>query len=519
MNGAQALLKTLAHQGIDHCFANPGTSEMHFVAALDDVPGVRGILTLFEGVATGAADGYGRVSGRPAATLLHLGPGLGNGLANLHNARRAFTPIVNIVGDHATSHLALDAPLQSDITALASTVSNWVKTSSRASELASDAVEAVRASLSSPRGIATLILPADVSWSEAPEPEKFDQPLLSATRPNEELIRAAAQALREDGCILYVGGDAMSPEGLEALGRIHHHLGTRIVHETFSRISKRGAGIFAPERLGYLAEFARAQIETARQLILVGVKEPVSFFAYPGQPGTIATADATISTLVDQAGDVVAALKALCDELDLPKSNSPGVAASIPEAPQGELTAMSLAQAVAASLPEGAIVVDEANTAGLFLPGFTAGCAPHSWMTLTGGAIGYGMPVATGAAFADTDAPILSLEADGSAMYTFQALWTQAREGCNVTTVILSNRSYAVLNMELDRVGATAAGSQARAMLELTPPTIDFVKMAEGLGVPAIRVTDAGALYEALHNSLREAGPSLIEAVLPVGLG
>ena len=165
MNGAQALINTLVDGGVDVCFANPGTSEMHFVAALDTVPQMRGVLTLFEGIATGAADGYARIAGRPAAVLLHLGPGLGNGLANLHNARRARVPMVVVVGDHATYHKKYDAPLESDIDALAGSVSGWVHRTSDTADIAADAAEAIAETLANNQ-ISTLILPADTSWTD-----------------------------------------------------------------------------------------------------------------------------------------------------------------------------------------------------------------------------------------------------------------------------------------------------------------------------------------------------------------
>ena len=520
MNGAQALLQTMEQLGVDTCFSNPGTSEMHFVAALDDVPGVRGILTLFEGVATGAADGFGRVTGRPAATLLHLGPGLGNGLANLHNARRAATPLLNVVGDHATHHVALDAPLQSDIEAVASSVSTWLRTSASPDSLVADAIEAVEAALHAPRGVATLVLPADVSWGElSAAPPQAPKLTAQAAPVDADVLERAAQALRGDGVVLFVGGDAMTPAGLRVLGRIASHVQVRVVSETFSSIVERGAGRYAPERLGYLAEFARAQLAEARTLVLAGAPAPVSFFAYPGQPGTIAPNGCAEVTLAGPGDDVVSALEAVAELLGVPAEDVAGMPAVLPDVAHGALNAQSMAAAVAATITEGTIVVDESNTSGIYLPGFTAGCPPHRWTALTGGSIGYGMPVATGAAVGDPSVRVLNLESDGSAMYTLQALWTQAREGLNVTTVVLSNRSYAVLNMELDRVGATAHGSQARAMLDLEPPVLDFVALARGMGVPACRVETAEDLRDAILRANAADGPQLIEAVMPKGLG
>ncbi|EUA00869.1 thiamine pyrophosphate enzyme, N-terminal TPP binding domain protein [Mycobacterium kansasii 732] len=210
MNGAQALISTLVDGGVDVCFANPGTSEMHFVAALDTVPQMRGILTLFEGVATGAADGYARIADRPAAVLLHLGPGLGNGLANLHNARRARVPIVVVVGDHATYHKKYDAPLESDIDALAGTVSGWVRRTQVAADVGTDTADAVAASRWGPQ-ISTLILPADASWSDgaAPGATAPERPAPAGTD-----LASVADVLRSgEPVMLLIGGNATRGPG------------------------------------------------------------------------------------------------------------------------------------------------------------------------------------------------------------------------------------------------------------------------------------------------------------------
>ncbi len=519
MNGGQALIRTLVDSGVDVCFANPGTSEMHFVAALDDVPEMRGVLALFEGVATGAADGYARVAGKPAATLLHLGPGLGNGLANLHNARRGHTPMVNIVGDHATYHKRYDAPLESDIAGLAETFSSWYRCSLRAEDVADDAAQAVAAAYGPPGGIATLVLPADVSWSES-----TTGPAAARHRQGAPLVPAAdiaevAKVLRSgEPTTVLLGGKALDARGLLAAARIAAGTGARLLGETFPANLERGAGLPALDRLGYLAEFAQAQLEGVRHLVTVDALSPVSFFAYPGRPSDLVPAGCTVHVLATGRADVSAALEALAEEVAA--DEEPALAQALrPERPTGELTMATFGAAVGATLPEGAIVVDESNTAGLFVAGATSGAPRHNWLTLTGGAIGYGMPSATGAAVAAPDRPVVSLEADGSAMYTFQALWTQARERLDVTTVLLSNRSYAILNLELGRVGAGAGGPAAQRMLSLADPTIDFVALASGLGVEARRATSAEELVAALEWAYAEHGPHLIEAVLPEGLG
>jgi acetolactate synthase-1/2/3 large subunit len=513
MNGAQALIRTLVDGGVDVCFTNPGTSEMHFVAALDSVPEMRAALGLFEGVVTGAADGYGRMAGKPAATLLHLGPGLGNGLANLHNARRARTPLVNIVGDHATYHQQYDAPLQSEIDSVARPVSGWMRTSLRTDVVARDAAEAVAAAMSPPGHVATLILPADVSWGEGAEPAKAIPPASRAVVPD-DLVDAVAKLLVSGApSALLVGGSATSERGLVAASRVANATGAKLLGETFPARLERGAGRPPLERLGYLAEFMTAQLDGLRNLVLIDAKEPVSFFAYPEKPSYLVPDGCDVYVFAAGSDDAVGALEHLADVVG---GADPTIQpAQRPERPTGELTGEAVANAVGALLPEGAIVSDEANTAGLWVAAATAGAPPHDSLTLTGGAIGQGLPVATGAAVACPDRKVVCLEADGSAMYTLQALWTQAREGLDVTTVIFNNRSYAILNLELSRVGAESPGPKALDMLDLSRPDLDFAALAQGMGVPAARATTADELVTALERGLAESGPYLVDAVLP----
>ena len=513
MNGSQSLIRSLVAAGVDICFMNPGTSEMHFVRALDDVPEMRGVLGLFEGVATGAADGYARIAGKPAAVLLHLGPGLGNGLANLHNARRARTPMVCIVGAHATSHARYDAPLQSDIEAVARTVSGWVHASGTSRDVADDAMRALEAAN---RGqIATLVLPADVSWDEGgvlayPRPVPVRPSVAGAA------IEITAKATQSgEKTLLLLGSTALSEEGLLAASRVAAGTGAKLLVETFPARLEEGAGLPAIDRLGYIAEAAQYQLSTIETLVLVGAAAPVSFFAYPGKASDLVPEGCAIVRLADPDQDVVDALERLADRV------APDIEPVLAELRTGgEISAADLdvnnfAAAVAATLPPNAIVVDEANTSGVSLPPALATAARHSLVTLTGGAIGQGLPVATGAALAAPDRPVLSLQADGSAMYTIQALWTQVRENLNVTTVILNNAAYAILRLELVRTGAGAAGERSAPMLDLSNPAMDFVALAQGMGMSAERVGTADALADALRRAYDEAGPHLIEAIIP----
>jgi acetolactate synthase-1/2/3 large subunit len=514
VNGAQALINTLVDGGVDVCFANPGTSEMHFVAALDTVPQMRGVLTLFEGIATGAADGYARIAGRPAAVLLHLGPGLGNGLANLHNARRARVPMVVVVGDHATYHKKYDAPLESDIDALAGSVSGWVHRTSDTGDVAADAAEAVAETLATNQ-ISTLILPADTSWTDgAGLGEKSPrQPKLPDV--DADAVESIAAVLRSDEpTVLLIGGDATHGAGLAAAARIAEATGTRWYCETFPTRLERGAGIPAVERIPYFAEAVVAQLEGTKHLILAGAASPVSFFAYPGKPSDLVPEGCSVHVLAGPAC-AAAALAALADDV-APGTTATVAALARPQLPTGALTAVSVADVVGALMPENAIVVDESNTSGVPLTAATAGAPAHDLLTLTGGAIGYGIPAAVGAAVAAPDRPVLCLESDGSAMYTISGLWTQARENLDVTTVIYNNGAYDILRLELQRVGAGATpGPKALDLLDISRPTMDFVKIAEGMGVPARRATTPEEFADALRAAFAEPGPHLIDAVVP----
>ncbi len=521
MNGAEALIRTLVEHHVEVCFMNPGTSEMHFVAALDEVTEMHGVLATFEGVATGAADGYGRMAGRPAATLLHLGPGLGNGLANLHNARRARSPVVNIVGDHALSHQKYDAQLQSDITTVARNVSTFVRSSDSTSAVGADAAATVSAAIGPPGAVATLILPADVSWSEGGKVEHRQAPpgdgtTAAASRPPvDSVVEAAAAALRSgEPTALLIGGRACVGEALGQVADIAARTGARLLTETFPARLERGVGRPAVDRLGYLAEFAAVQLDGLRHLVLVDARPPVSFFAYPGKPSDLVPDGCAVHTLAGPVDDVPGALSALASLVGAVGRPAPRQEPDRPALPTGPLTAQAVCEVLGVLLPEDAIVSDEGNTSGLWAPGATAGSPPHDWLCLSGGAIGQGLPVAVGAAMAAPSRRVIALEADGSALYTLQSWWTMAREGLDVTTIVLNNGSYAVLNMELGRVGATA-GPRARDMLDLRRPDIDFVDLATGLGVPATRAEDAETFSDALARALAAPGPSVVEAVVP----
>ncbi|MFZ1062025.1 MAG: acetolactate synthase large subunit [Acidimicrobiales bacterium] len=516
MNGAHALLATLEANNVTTCFANPGTSEMHFVASLDDAPSMKAILCLFEGVATGAADGYARVSSRAACTLLHLGPGLANGWANLHNARRAHVPLLTIVGDHATYHTQYDAPLQSDIGALASALEGWQRRVLAPEHVARDTADALSAAYGPPGQVATLILPADASWGDVthggPWPVAVRR---SPSACDDADLAAATHALRGTRAAILLGGSALDAEQLTLAQRVAHASGARLLLETFPSILERGGGLAAPERVIYLSEFALAQLKDVETLILVGAQEPVGFFAYPDVASRLVDPATTVIDLAPPGTDTRTSLLELATALHAPPVETGRV--ELVSEPNGALTTQSFAAAIGATMIDDLIVADESNTSGVHLFGATQHGPRHRWMTLTGGAIGYGLPVALGAAVA-SGGRVLCLESDGSLMYTPQALWTMARESLDVTVVALSNRSYAILNLERQRVGASREGATSQRMLELDDPPLDLCALATGLGVPAVRATSADELVLALRRSYATPGPMVIEAVLPKGL-
>lgn len=514
MNGAESLVKSLIASGVDTCFTNPGTSEMHFVAALDHVPGMRSVLCLFEGVATGAADGYWRMARKPAITLLHLGPGLANGIANLHNAKKAHSGVVNIVGEHAETHRKLDAPLMADIEGLSRPVSHWVHSSLSAADVGADGASAVAAAQVEPGQIATLILPSDTAWTEGGSvhaaPAPADRPGVDAG----ELERAAA-ALDGPESLLLLGGLALTAENLEKAGRIAAKTGCAILSEWSNARLERGAGRVVINRVPYPIDQALGVLKPYKRVVLVGARAPIGFFAYPGKPAVLTAEGAEIQALAGAGDDLSGALDGLVEATGAAGSAPRGIAERKHVArPSGKADAVTIAQALAATIPDNAIVVDESITTGrAFFPA-TAGAAPHTWLNNCGGSIGYSLPVAIGCAVACPDRKVLALVGDGSAMYTIQSLWTMAREGLDVTVLVLANRTYQILRGELTNVGVQNPGPRAIDMLSLDRPALDFVAMAQGMGVSAVRVDEAGTLVDAIEAALASGGPNLIEVVV-----
>jgi acetolactate synthase-1/2/3 large subunit len=519
VNGAESLIRTVADAGVEVCFANPGTTEMHLVQALDDVGRIRPVLGLFEGVCTAAADGYARMAGRPAMTLLHLGPGMANGIANLHNAHRARTPLLSVVGEHATSHRGRGAPLETDIETLAGPVSKWVRTSTAAGAVARDGAEALAAAASAPGGVATLVVPADCAWSDAAGPAEPVAPTPPAPVAD-AAVEAAAAALRADAPVtLLLGAGALTERGLRAAARVAAAAGCVLMAETFPARVERGGDLPVAARLPYFPEEATAELAKGAGLLLAGAVEPVAFFGYPGLPSELAPPGMPTAILAGPAEDAAGALERLAERIGAPAGAAParraapvgGAASPSPDAP---LTPTTMAAVIAAGQPEGAIVVDEGITVSAFYVAASASAPRHSYLALTGGAIGFGIPAAAGAAVACPDRPVIALQADGSGMYVAQGLWTQAREGLDVTTLVCANRGYRILVEELRRAGVEEPEPGARSMTTLTEPALDWVSLAAGMGVPGVRAETAGELADALQRALAEPGPHLVEMLL-----
>ena len=517
MNGADRLTDTLLANRVNVCFANPGTSEMHFVAALDRKPEMRCILGLFEGVVTGAADGYGRMTGRPAATLLHTGPGLANGLANLHNARRAQTPVINIVGDHASYHLPYDAPLTSDIESLARPMSQWVGRVTDADHVGQIVEDAYQASMTLP-GVSTVILPADSAWGEA-----VNAPILPLNLPAKPVasigaVQSAGKAIRSkrNRCGIILGGDGLLAKSLEIAGQISASYDVRLFSPVLLSRTERGFGRVAVSRIPYPIDLALELLKDLDVIILLGPAAPVAFFGYPGKPSSLLPEGCEIIHLSDLAHDIPATLAALADELECKPSTLRRTSRNLSDegTPTGPLTEDAIAVLVAQNMPENAILCDEALTSARRLFSLTEFAPPHDYLMNTGGSIGIGIPMATGAAIACPDRKVIALQADGSGMYTVQGLWTQARENLDILTIILSNRAYAILIGEMTSVGVTAYGGNAEKMMQITDPELDWVALAKGMGVNGARATTCEAFVKLLKAGLSHQGPFLIEAMI-----
>ncbi|WP_448712105.1 acetolactate synthase large subunit [Microbacterium profundi] len=517
MNGAHTLVQSLTTNGIELCFANPGTSEMHFVAALDQAPELRCVLGLFEGVVTGAADGYARMTDQPAATLLHLGPGLANGLSNLHNARRAHSPIVNIIGDHATYHRNYDAPLTSDVEGTARPFSDWVRTSPDAASVATDAAAAISAARGLPGRIASLILPANTAWTEVTD-ERVRIPLAQTPVPepiSDSAVRAAAKILTAGGnSALLLNPRATREYELRLAGAIVAATGAEIIVPTHMARISRGTGRVPVRRIPYGTDHGIEMLSKYDSIILIGAKPPVAFFAYPNKPSQLFAAGTLIHELARPDQHVTDGLEALVDELSARTSEAVVTQRKRLDFPTGTPTPAKISEFLGAAIPENSIVVDESLTTGRSFLKDTEGLPPHDWILSTGGSIGYALSNSIGAAIACPDRKVVVLQSDGSGLYMPQALWTQAREGLDIVTLVFANRKYQILRNEMKSVGADFGGPKAEALMDIGDPVIDWVSLGKSFGVESSRAETMEALQEEFENALLRSGPSLIEIVL-----
>ena len=512
MNAADALLKTLVDNGLEVVFANPGTSEMHLVAAIDHYPQVRPVLGLFEGVVTGAADGYARMSGKAAANLLHLGPGLGNGFANIHNAKKARSPMINIVGDHATFHLKYDAPLTSDLDGLAKSSSDWVERVKSPEELPAGGSRAWQAAHNFPGQIATLIVPADCAWSETDRTGKILNSVGPSEIDDDVLVEAYKALTDKSNCMLFLGGEFLDEQSVNMAAKIATKTGARLATDTFRKRQRRGFGIPVVEPLPYFSEMAEDFLKGVESIVFVGSKPPVSFFAYPNKKSYLSPDNSKLIKLASYKQDGKQALESLCEMLDAKETSEELLPSSAAKAPlTGELNPANLGLLIGELLPEEAIVSDEAATSGFLVYPNTWNSKPHDWLSLTGGSIGQGLPLATGAAIACPDRPVVCLHGDGGAMYTIQSIWTQARENLNVTNVIFSNRAYAILKVELDRVGALETGDRAQSLFSLENPEIDWISLGKSLGAESFTAHTVEEFRKIFSSAVNEPGPNLIE--------
>ena len=516
MNGADMLCDVLLVNGVDVCFANPGTSEMHFVAALDRKPQMRCVLGLSEGVVTGMADGSARMADKPAATLLHLGPGLANGLANLHNARRARTPILNVVGDHASYHLQYDAPLTSDIESLARPMSHWVGRAAGPADVRRCTEEGIAASIVR-RGVSTMILPADAAWGEV-SPETLSPVVIPvAASIDAQTLKAAAAALKGGKrAVIIVGGRALREKPLETAGRIAASTGAALFSVQSDR-GARGAGRAFIRPIPYNIDLAVEALKPFEVAICIGPQRPVTFFAYPGKPSTTLPPDCEVIQLAEHEHDLAAVVEALATELGIRPDayfQQNAFRQNDIQVPDSALTADALSHAIARHLPENAIVIDEALTSIGKYPVLAPGLHPHDHLPITGGSIGIGIPLAAGAAIGALDRKVVALQADGSGMYTVQGLWTQARENLDVVTIIFANNAYRILQGEMANVGVNSYGVNARKMLDLDQPNLDWCSLAKGLGIESGRATNTREFQKLYTAALSRKGPFLIEAAM-----
>lgn len=512
LTGAECLIDSLVNSGVGPFFTNPGTSELHAVSAIDRSTKARGILCLFEGVATGAGDGYGRIARHPAGVLLHLGPGLANGMANLHNARQAGTPMVVVVGEHGAKHLAYDSPLKSDLGSLPPFYSKQTVRLHVGDDIGRLARDLVTATCTPPTGIATIIAGADVMWSEAQARPFTDAGVRRKVEPSSADIRNAVSMLRSGfPAAIVLGGSALSSKGMQLASAIAQATGSTLLSETFNARHTRGAGLPVVQRIPYFPELAIPFLSKFARLVLIGAKKPTSFFASPVHPSDLVGPGCEVSGFDPQA-DPLDVLQAIAGEVAA-RSQASVAAREVLPLHSGNLTPAAIWAALNNFMPEGSIVSDEAGMSSRGADEAMSVAAQHDWLNLTGGSIGQALAVAAGAAVARPGSKVFAMQGDGGGLYTPQALWTQAREKLDVINVILNNGRYGILDYEAKRHGMSL-GQKGAALFDLGSPTVDWVSLSQGFGVRAAAASTAEEFNTLLRDAVSTPGPSLIEARL-----
>jgi acetolactate synthase-1/2/3 large subunit len=510
------LFKALRDAGLDTCFANPGTSEMQLVYEIGRTKGMRAVLCLQENTVTGAADGYARMAGKPAFTMLHVASGFANGIGNLHNAGRANTPMVNVVGANATYHqpnFCEHELINGRVADLARPVSHWTQEARTADELGVLAALAANHARTGAGKICTLIAPTNCQWDPALAPPA---PLPPPQRPQvarESIDEVATLLANGKKTALLLGSHALYGEGLELAGRIATRTGVDLLGEMWVARLARGEGRVPVRLVPYLREHAAFFLQGYEQLILLGAQLPMSTFAYQGAPLNKLPASCQVTALATVENDLLAVLRELAQAVAAPAQPGARTARASAAAPTGALSADAIGQSLCLLMPQDAILVNDGATCSPPIVNRTAGARAHDYLDGSrGGALGGGLPLALGAAIACPERRTILLQGDGSGMYASQALWSMARERTDVVVIVLRNDNYAILEVELARVREGDANDTMLSMMHLDDPVLDWVKLAEAHGVAATRATTAEEFHVQLEDALQQRGPHLIEA-------
>lgn len=510
MNGSECLVGTLINHGVDLLFTNPGTSEVGLLAEIGTSEQIRAVPVLFEGIAAGAADGYFRMTGCPAATMLHVGPGLANAWSALHNAAKARSGVVNIVGQLSEAHLEYESPLKSDLLALATSVSDVVRYPLSSARVGIDAHAAADAAK---RGkVATLVMANDVGWSDGAE--LATPPGAQNTDAHGALDPAAMTALKQGPRTLFLlGGLALDVGAQRDAAAIASATGCSVMIEWANARCERGGDLPSWARIPYPVDEAVRTLAAYDTIVLCGAAEPIAFFNYRNSPSRLAAPSARVIDLHAEGADVRLALGAARRALasDPARPCHPPASRYTYGAPKSP---DPVSAAIAAALPEDAIIVNEAITSASDLFAASAAAPRHTWLDNLGGSIGFALPAAIGAAIGAPGRRVIALCGDGSTMYSLQGLWTMARENLDITVLVFANRAYKILINELVQASDAHLNDRTFSLLQLDNPAIGWAKLSGSLGVDATRVHSFDQLKAALTLALDTQGPRLIEVVI-----